>query len=616
LASAGLQLDQADASTRRTARHETYLHIGLLVVLSLLCSWPLLMHGAPDLSHDGVDHARWAKQFATQFWRGDLFPRWFTDINGGFGGPSGFFYPPLTSYASALFWPVLSAHDPGGWLAAGYALALAQILSGVAAYWWLRSLVAPRAALLGAAVYAIAPYHLALDVYVRGASAEAWVFVWFPLVLLSAEALLRRSRWALPSVALSYALAVLSHPTTALCFVAIPTSYVFLFSERGKRFRNTVWMVGALALGVGLNAQYLLPATLDQNKAYVEWQTVGHGDYGNQWIWQDSHELAEMGRYIFGKLAHTNPQIYWESLLKLPFLVVTLTTALAIAALFWVIRSREKGNSLRLARFYGVAALVSLFLMTKLSSLVWRVLPFLKFMQFPFRFNVMLVITIAVLAALAAPYLLSAQVRLSTVLLVVILLSWVGLDAYGAAQGYSIWRSVVPVRAEYFKQLVRTQIDYSTMWPRPGNNDALSDFTAFDSFVAAHPPKTGRLGPVSRLEPVGSVQVVSWAPRHVVLQIESPRDSELTLNHFYYDGWQGRFADGTVQGARPSPDGLIQLHVPQGSYEIVIELPKDRSERAGMAISLFSLVLLVGGTVFSSRHVEASLRGQDTMQAV
>ena len=161
-------------------RRSVAIHVAVLIVVCLLVSWPVLIHGAPDLSHDGLDHARWAKQFATQFWQGDWYPRWFTNVNGGFGGPSGFFYPPLTNYVSALFWPFIAARDPGGWLAAGYAIAAGQVLSGITSYLWLRSIGGPGAALLGALIYVIAPYHLATDVYQRSASAESWVFVWFP----------------------------------------------------------------------------------------------------------------------------------------------------------------------------------------------------------------------------------------------------------------------------------------------------------------------------------------------------------------------------------------------------------------------------------------------------
>jgi len=61
----------------RTAHvpHKTVRDVALLLALGLLMTCPVLIYGAPDLSHDALDHARWAKQFATQFWHGDLYPR-------------------------------------------------------------------------------------------------------------------------------------------------------------------------------------------------------------------------------------------------------------------------------------------------------------------------------------------------------------------------------------------------------------------------------------------------------------------------------------------------------------------------------------------------------------
>src|SRR5271167_3863513 len=117
-------------------RRQTAMHLAILLALSLLVSWPLLIHGAPDLSIDGADHARWAKQFATQLWHGDLYPRWFTNVNGGYGGPSGFFYPPLNNYVSSVFWPLVGARDPQGWRITGYSIALSQMLSAITAYLW------------------------------------------------------------------------------------------------------------------------------------------------------------------------------------------------------------------------------------------------------------------------------------------------------------------------------------------------------------------------------------------------------------------------------------------------------------------------------------------------
>jgi hypothetical protein len=580
-------------------RRELITHMALLIGLSLLVTWPLLIHGAPDLSHDGLDHARWAKQAAIQFWQGDWYPRWFTNVNGGFGGPSGFFYPPLTSYVSALFWPFMAAKDPDGWLVAGYAIVVAQVLSGITAYLWLRSITKPGAALLGAGVYVIAPYHLAIDVYYRGASAELWVFVWFPLVLLSAEGLLRHSKWAIPGAAVSYELAVLSHPTVALFLAPIPVAYVFCFSERKEQVRATAAMAVALLLGVTLTAEYLLPAMLDRDKAYVEWQTIGRVNYQNQWLWQDSHELAEMGRYVYGRVAGTTHPLSWESFLKVRFLAVTFATLTAVPVLFFVIRLREKTARLRrIALFYGVVAVLSLFFMTRFSALIWQMAPFMKFLQFPFRLNVLLVLSVAALAAVAGPHLTQPRSRMIGLFLCLVVAGWLGLDVVFSTQVFSVWRKATPDRTEWIRQSVRTQMDARATWPKPANL-ALGDFAAFDRFVATHPPKTAQLEALSTGKTSGTARVESWQPRHVVLKVEATRDSQLTLNHFYYAGWQGRI-DGAVDilTVSPSPDGLIRLDVPKGDYNLIIELPKDRAEGGGMVISLVSLSLLGGAVIW------------------
>ena len=580
-------------------RRELITHMALLIGLSLLVTWPTLIYGAPDRSHDGIYHAIWAKQFSTQFWQGDWYPRWFTNVNGGFGGPSGFFYPPLTSYVSALFWPLVAAGDPGAWLVAGYSLALAEALSGITAYLWLRSLTKPRSALLGAAVYVIAPYHLAIDLCQRGASAEFWVFVWLPLVLLSVQGLLRHSKWAIPGAAASYGLAILSHPTVTLCFTPIPLAYLFCFSESKQRTRATAMFIAALLLGVGLSAAYLLPAMLDQDKVYVSLHTSGAGDYHNNWLWQNARELADIGRYLYGAVAGTPHLIYWETVLKMQFLLAALATLPAIVALFLLIRSFEQaGRSRRIALFYLSMALLYFFLMTKASVFIWETVPLLKSLQFPFRLNVILVVCVAALASLAGPYLLQSRARAVTLFLALIVVGWLGADFWVFTRAFSALRSAPHWDEERAPKWIRAQMDPPEMWPKPANA-APGDFAALDRLVAMHPPKTAQLEALSTGKTSGTAQVESWQPRRVVLKIAAPRDSELTLNHFYYTGWQGRI-EGAVNilTVSPSPDGLIQLNVPKGDYDLIIELPKDRAERAGALISLVSLLLLGGAVIW------------------
>jgi uncharacterized membrane protein YfhO len=565
--------------------------LAILVGLGLLACCPIVVHGAPDLSWDGAAHAVWAQQFASQFWQGDWYPRWFANINAGYGGPSGFFYPPLTNYASSIFWPLVAARSNAGWLSSGYSLVLAFTLSGIAAYLWLRSLTSARAALLGAIVYLLAPYHLSVDLYLRGASAELWVFVWLPLVMLSSEELLRRSRWAVPVAAITFALAIFSHPSTAACFAAVAVAYVIFMSPGRERIRQTSIFVAALLLGVGLDAVYLLPAVLDQHKASVARYTSGLADYRNNWVLPWRGEISSGAHYLLARFAGATATLPIGVAGYVFILLVTLSTMLAIALLFLLARrAGGDGRIRRIAAFYALVALVAFFFMTKASALLWSLAGFLKYLQFPSRLNVILALCLAALAALAAPYLLQPRTRAATLLLALVAVGWLAADAWSPTHVYSAWGGD-PVKSNL--HWVAKQLEPFDMMPQAASERVPKDTAEFDRFVEAHPPKAVRIEAPSGHETTSTAFVESWQPRRVQFEIHSSQESQLTINHFYYQGWQGRVAGakGTLI-ASPSPEGFIQLTIPQGDYELVLELPRDRAERVGSLVSLLCVVMI------------------------
>ena len=567
--------------------------LAILVGLALLACWPILLHGAPDLAWDGVGHAVWAKQFASQFWHGDWYPRWFTNINAGYGGSSGFFYPPLSNYTASIFWPLVGTRDTSGFLSSGFSLVLACTLSGITALLWLRSLTGPRAALLGAAAYLIAPYHLAVDLYLRGAAAELWVFVWLPLVMLSAEGLLRHARWAAPAAAVSYSLAVLSHPSAALCFAPIAVAYVILLSEHKERSRLAAIFVASLLLGVGLDAIYLLPALLDQHKASVAQYTSGAVDYHRNWLlpWRD--EVSSAVHYQVDRLAGRPASMPSGVPGYFFMLLVTMSALVAIALLFLLIRRYERsGRIRRIAGFYAGVALVCFFLMTKPSAFIWRLAGFLKFLQLPFRLNVMLALCLAALVALSAGWLLQPRARATTSVLIVLAVAWLAADAWAPTHVYSFW-TPNPAKSNWYS--LRWQMEANDMMPLPAAERIPKDVAGFERFLEAHPPKAARITVPVTGATAGTAVVESWQPRRVQFRIDSSQDAQLTVNYFYYQGWQGRIqgAKGTLT-ATPSPEGFIRLNIPQGDYELILELPRKGAERAGGQISLMSVVLLAG----------------------
>ena len=103
--------------------------------------------------------------------------------------------------------------------------------------------------------------------------------------------------------------------------------------------------------------------------------------------------------------------------------------------------------------------------------------------------------------------------RIMASFLLAIVVGCVGLDMMACSQTFSVWRTSTLNRQEITRGMLRTQLDFPTMWPKPGNLRALNEFSALDRFAAAHPPQTGKLETSPGELHGGTVEVERWTPR-------------------------------------------------------------------------------------------------------
>lgn len=61
-------------------------HLVIIVAVALLLTMPLLINGCMN-GHDFFFHVIFSHHFTEQFWNGDLYPRWMSKMNAGFGSP-------------------------------------------------------------------------------------------------------------------------------------------------------------------------------------------------------------------------------------------------------------------------------------------------------------------------------------------------------------------------------------------------------------------------------------------------------------------------------------------------------------------------------------------------
>src|SRR6185436_7223913 len=226
---------------------------------------------------------------------------------------------------------------------------IALTASGVCAYIWLIKIASQKAAFVAALIYMVMPYHLATNVYDRGAFAEIWTFVWMPLILLFTEAISRGNKPAVLGLVVNYALLIMTQLPTTLMFSLVPIVYACYQADRKRRIRTAAIMLGAMSLSIGLSAIYLLPALLMQKYVFMEELTGGFYYYGNWFLPLKPPSI----RASTSTVQQTVPQV-------------------AILGSFaYLLARKADGAARKRAAFWIVVLLLSVFMMVRLSSFIW-----------------------------------------------------------------------------------------------------------------------------------------------------------------------------------------------------------------------------------------------------
>jgi 6-pyruvoyl-tetrahydropterin synthase related domain len=538
----------------------------LILAVSLAVGYPVLRFGMLPRGHDSIEHLQWYSCFADQIWSGDLFPRWLERMNAGLGSPSFFVYAPLPYYLASILRPLsrsFSVASPENF-EMGISVWIAVALSGLVAYMWLRQITSRNAAVFGSLVYLLAPYHLSVDLYARGAVPELWSFAWIPLALyFASRALATNSSLMTAGLAGAYALLIITHIFTALLFTLVLIGYGLHVAVSTGRPRQIVMLGLALALGVALSAFYLFPALAHERNIpasrLIELRLASH--FEGNFLFADPEWHRNTGRADFLW------KVSWT----------TITAALVtIAAFAWIVL-KSGWHKLRgtFVVFWLIVALGSLAMMLPISAKLWEAIPALAALQFPWRFNITLTLAAAALTGLAAEKLDIRRVNACAVLaagIAAFLLVWAALDLKSA-------NVATPWRPE-MKKLVAGDYLYPAWakWTAP-------EFLTVDG--VANIERRLEAGRAS-----GQRYIQVTGARSAFFEVEGTHEW-LTLRRFFYPGLTAKTNSGQDVELRPSPGtGLIDIKVPEGPQRIQLILPWSGAEKTGLCLTILAALVI------------------------
>jgi hypothetical protein len=542
--------------------------IALLFIFFFIMALPMFRTELM-LGHD-IPHSFYKEISLYQAWSsGDLLGRWIPDVAFAYGYPLFNFYAPLFSWMAVAGAFILRNYVLGF----NAAFALSLFLSGLTMYYFAKKFWGPAGALVSAIAYLYAPYHI-LDIYVRGACAEALSFVFFPLVLLMVYRIHSEDK---PQNLVGGSLAVaglcLSHNFMGVLGLALAFSFaVFLhFTEEQKRSGKLLQNLLIFTWGVALATFFWLPALAEKQFIQLPRIVAGSNDFKKHFI-------------PFLKLFFSP----WGFLAKdMSFEIGPAHLLLATTTLFLAIKNASRRPALwRHTIFWTLVTVLSVFFMLHVSTFAWRFLRLNNFMNLPWRF--LAFVTCAV-SFLAGGTLFFCPERLKKACLVIAITSLVALNI-GHCHPIGFKKISIPDRREFLRR------------ENPG--DSMENLPMWV-------PNVRRL-----FEPVpeklsllmGRAAILSHKTRNDlehVYRLQGATPALLFFHTFYFPGWKIYIDREETDFRIHLKTGAFIFMAPQGEHEVVVRFEDTPVRIIANSISVLSVVILAIFVLFLRRRRES-----------
>lgn len=329
-----------------------------LATAAFLVEIPFFFLGTPS-GHDVEFHLYSWLEVLRQWKQGVWLPRWAVLAHFGYGEPRFIFYPP----ASWMLGAALSAIVP--WrLASPVYIWLVLILAGASMFVLVRRWLSRPGAIFAAVLYAVNPYHLVI-VYWRSAFAELLASCLIPLLFLFVLRAADGQRRAVIPLSLLLAAAWLTNAPAAVMIHYSLALLILLFAWQRRSPKLVILGGCAVALGACVAAFYLVPAIYEQKWVDIA-QAVSAGS-------------RPQDNFLFIHTTDADHDAFNRIVSWLAVLEIAVTLTAAWTARKWRQIRPEIWNALVA---WATACTIAMFPVT---AVLWKYLPKLEFMQFPWR---------------------------------------------------------------------------------------------------------------------------------------------------------------------------------------------------------------------------------------
>ncbi len=559
-------------ATRAQRRRSLLLAVALIAVL------PLAWRGT-SCGQDFDFHLQSWLEAVSQWRAGILYPHWAASANYLAGEPRFVFYPPLSWMLGGLLGLIL----PWSWTPVAYAL-IALLGAGFAFRAMAREWMPLDNATIAACLYVVNPYMLFV-LCERGALAELLAAAWIPLLVLFAL----RERPALVPLTVTIAALWLTDPPAAVmgCYALALLVAAAALRERAhpdKVKRLLGRSAGAVPLGLALAGFWLVPAICEQ-----PWVEIGralgplmHAD--NSFLFRYVPLPATSGDLRLDTIYHNG------ILRTVSWIGLVLIVVFALAA--WL--SRGKRNALWTPLAVLGAAIV--FLQFPSSDWLWRTLPELKYLQFPWRWLLVLAIVGAALAGLAIRHEQTTRraVARRAAILLALACGMAALSAIVFWQPCDDEDNIAAQIASFTTTGFAGTDEYTPAGAENGRIQQglpqvrlLKSANGEESPTEDNPPWTS--DPAQEI--AGVIAISGTSPDAITATIASSSAGFAVLRFMDYPAWRVTLNGAELRERPHRRDGLMVVPIAPGTNRIEVRWRLTQDQTAGILLSLAAFAI-------------------------
>lgn len=555
--------------------------VGLLLVL-LLSFWSVQQLLRPGYfpMHDDTQVAR-IIVMGKALRQGQFPVRWVSDLGYGYGYPIYNFYAPLPYYVGGG----LYALGVDSLTATKTMFITGALLAGITLYLLLLPGAGIAAAVTGAIVFMYAPYH-AVQIYIRGSVGEYWSVAFVPLLLLGLFHLLDSKHLirgiVIGSIGLAGAVAshtILGFLTSALYGLIITGLFLLLALRRvtGKQLSAAV---AILVLGAGLSAFFWIPALTEMKftavSAMVQSASTSFSDHF-VCLWQ----LWSSPWGYAGSAAGCAADGMSFKLGKFHLLITVFSVGFMLYQLW-----KKKNKHMQSIYILGVFLFfLSVLGMLPISGPVWKILPYVEFIQYPWRLLAFSMLAVGLTAGYIPAHIRPPHIRFIAVVFITVTTIAVNTKLFRPQYVYS-----------------RDAAEFETLQDLRYRVSAISD-----EYLPAGIIKPGReydiiTVPVRTDDSHTTIHITSDSDIYLRAEVKSKNGAVIRILRAKFPGWQY-----SVNGVGTTPQfthDLPSIKVQPGKTIIEVHLANTQARNIGNILSI-TAVFLIGGLLYYGSKTDA-----------